>query len=173
MRLVYKHIMLLVIFFIFSLGAISQEKIESKTLPTDHTLYDLVLFSESISTSPLKEPTIKSQNDDIFIAQVGEGNSSNVNIVSRETSLSLAQFGDENFTSINVNVKDFEGDLLQNGNRNYSATLAHDPNMDLKLGVKQNGNQNHFISHGTNSIGSNLQLNISGDQQTIIVRNFK
>ncbi|MDT0646768.1 hypothetical protein RM545_08705 [Zunongwangia sp. F260] len=111
-------------------------------------------------------------SNNIYIAQVGEGNSSYVNMTAEDSNLNLNQEGSYNTIHLEAHVRSMEGTVTQNGNSNFVLNLASDPNLDVPINVRQNGNNLNFESYGVNSIGSKLMFQMTGDANSIIVRNF-
>ncbi len=112
-------------------------------------------------------------SNNVYIAQVGEGNATYVNISAKESSLDINQEGGYNTVSIEANVRSVEGTIIQNGNNNFALNLASDTNLDVPINIRQDGNGLNFESYGVNSIGSKLKFEMTGDANSIIVRNFK
>ena len=114
-----------------------------------------------------------SHSHHVFIEQVGSYNVVETEVLSENSNLELNQYGNENTILIDVLSKSTTGEIIQTGNHNYSFDFAHDPAQEVNLDLIQNGNGHHFERHGSNSIGNNLKFNMTGESQTIIVRNFK
>lgn len=112
-------------------------------------------------------------NSQVFIEQIGDGNKFYSFTFSEQSDLRVFQDGNENIISVLANTKKLDGEIIQHGNNNYSFNFAHDPNRDLNITLLQEGDNHHFERHGSNSIGNDLQFRMTGESQTIIVRNFQ
>lgn len=133
--------------------------------------HDLVLYSDGGKSSNLNVNQQLKINQ-IFIQQIGENNIVNSSITSQEGNLDIIQLGNNNFTSLETTVNRIEGAILQYGNDNFSLTSVNDPNRDLFLNVNMNGNGHHLESYGVNAIGNKLSIEMTGESQAIIVKNF-
>jgi len=111
-------------------------------------------------------------NNGIFISQIGENNIVNTE-VHGQSSISLNQQGSKNYVELNLEMHSIEGNIHQNGNGNFFYLNVFNPDDVLILNIKQEGNNHHFESHGSNSISDNLNFKMTGDSRTIIVRNFQ
>ena len=150
----------------------SQEQDNNSKLFKSKILYDLTIHSEVTKNFSQKHYQ-QDPRENIYILQVGFDNKSKVNIISDKIDFSLYQNGRSNDNFINVNSKEVSGKVIQTGNYNSVLAIGSEPKTVFNLNILQNGNDHQFESFGSNSIGNNLKVEMTGEFQTVIVRNFK
>lgn len=159
---------LAILFGIFS--PLEAQVTDGKDLPTNPDLKDLVLFSAMDQEFAILSSEAPNQ---VYIQQVGQQNFSDVNVRSEESSLNLSQNGSQNFVNLSVNVHKVYGNVIQSGDNNFYTESTYGPSQQVTLNLEQNGDNLYLERYGANSIGNKLNLKMTGDNKTIIVRNFK
>ena len=109
----------------------------------------------------------------VFIKQIGNQNNINSVTSSANSDLKLFQYGNGNYISFIIDAEKLEGMILQEGDRNNAFDFTIDPTQDISANLLQQGNNLHFERYGANSIGNNLKFEMTGENKTVIVRNFK
>ena len=74
---------------------------------------------------------------------------------------------------MNISTLKDQTNIVQHGNNNYLMDNVFSPDSEISLNLMQKGNDLHFERFGSNSIGDNLQFNMTGNFKTLIIRNFK
>ncbi|MFZ0490391.1 MAG: hypothetical protein WCE57_12530 [Salegentibacter sp.] len=143
---------------------------EGKDLPINPDMKELVLFSAMDQEFAIISSEAPNQ---VFIKQVGQQNFSDVNVKSEESSLNLNQNGSQNFVNLSLNVRKVYGNVIQSGDNNFYTERTYGPSQQVTLNLEQKGNNLYLERYGSNSIGNKLNLKMTGDNKTIIVRNFK
>lgn len=133
---------------------------------------DLIQNERSINLFLDQQKNVTEGNT-VVVEQVGNNNITYSFTFTGKNELRLFQYGDDNEISVLANARKLEGEIVQNGYNNYSFDFVHDSRQDLEIGLIQEGNNHHFERHGSNSIGNHLKFKMSGDSNSIIVRNFK
>jgi hypothetical protein len=151
----------------------SQEQNNNSNLFKSKLQYDLTIHSEVTNNFSQNKHYQLDLRENIYILQVGFDNKSKVNIISDKIDFSLYQNGRGNDNFINVNSKEVSGKVIQTGNYNSVLAIDSEPKTVFNLNILQNGNDHQFESFGSNSIGNNLKVEMTGESQTVIVRNFK
>lgn len=140
---------------------------QNGNLPTEE-----ILMLQSINqVPPVDQREINSNS--IYIEQVGSDNKIFSKIATVSSNVNLFQDGSHNDISLKVSAKGFSANVLQHGNFNNVFDFSHAPSEDISLNLTQNGRDQHFESHGSNSISNKLRFNMNGDFNSIIVRNSK
>ena len=144
---------------------------DGKDLPTNPDLKDLVLFSAMDQEFPIVSSGMA--RNQVYIQQVGQQNFSDVNISSEESFLNLSQDGSQNFVNLSLNTRRVYGNVIQQGEDNYYRESTFAPNDEVSVNLEQNGNNLHLERYGSNSIGNKLDLKMTGEGKSIIIRNYK
>jgi len=136
---------------------------------------ELMRGSETIQKGQvLRQQQMQNSRNAIFINQVGAGNTVNAQLRASESATSsFQQNGDSNAINTTIIAKNIQNNINQNGINNQVIDYANAPNKDISLNLSQQGNDLYFERFGSNSIGDNLQFNMTGSFKSIIVRNFK
>ncbi|WP_156101184.1 hypothetical protein [Salegentibacter sp. Hel_I_6] len=161
-----KTIILNILFLFFSICAFSQ----IENIPTS-SLWEMEMFSENMKRESNSRAASLNENK-VFIQQVGEGNNVTANIRSENSNVSYTQEGNFNHIGVDVFVADYQSTINQNGNNNNFFDQMYNSNTGASMELNQTGDNLHFERFGSNSIGDNLQFNMTGDSRSIIVRNF-
>lgn len=114
-----------------------------------------------------------SPQNDIFIEQVGVRNSVNVNVSSQDAIISIKQYGKEHEVDFNIAASRVRKNIVQTGEGHQIFDNVFAPFNEISLSLTQEGKSQHFEKYGSNSIGDKLQFKMSGNNNSMIVRNFK
>lgn len=131
-----------------------------------------ILMLQGINQLPLVDQGRINSNS-IYIEQVGSYNKAYTDIKAVSSKVNLIQDGSQNGIALMISAKSFSGNITQNGNFNRVFDFVDAPSEDISLNLIQNGKEQHFERHGSNSIGDNLSFKMDKDYSSIIVRNFK
>ncbi|WP_029035191.1 hypothetical protein [Salinimicrobium terrae] len=143
---------------------------EPRNVEKENFLLAMVQENFDLGKAALAQPSTGHQ---VFIEQIGSYNVVEAKVVSEKNNLNINQHGNQNTILMEVMSKSTTGNITQTGHQNYSLDFANDPTQEINLDLTQNGNGHHFERYGSNSIGNNLKFEMTGESQTIIVRNFK
>lgn len=125
------------------------------------------LTFDQISSSQLNS------NNQVYIIQIGYNNTIKADFKTNNSKSNYFQDGDHNNINLNITAKTFQGFIDQTGDNNRIFDHIYEPSSDISLNLTQNGKNNHFERHGSNSIGEKLEFRMNGNDKSIIVRNFK
>ncbi len=162
---------LLFIFFgITSMSGQNNNKLQLD--PLELSRQELSAFTSQVGiNSSLNK--IQTNLNQIYIEQIGERNLSMVSINTSESDIQLIQKGSNNYINLNISTLKVQTNIVQHGNNNYLMDSVFSPDSEISLNLMQKGNDLHFERFGSNSIGDNLQFNMTGNSKTLIIRNFK
>jgi len=166
-----KNSILLLAVFLMSTITFAQSKESNKR---DH---DISLYIESnkgsfnVNESDEKAKLINNVNT-ILIEQIGVDNTINAVTNTQSSDIVLNQFGDFNKAMLDITAKTTASTIDQNGNNNYFGEYANAPKLNLERAVNQQGNSNQVIIYGSNSITEKLQINLTGNAESVTIRNF-
>ncbi len=122
----------------------------------------------------LQQNTFKnsvSNENAVFITQLGENNVSVVNTKSNQSKLSLVQKGDNNDIYLNITANTIDEKVIQNGNNHSFTDFSNSANQH-NIELLQNGNNQNLIWYGGNSITEDLKVTMQGQTQSVIIRAF-
>ena len=135
-------------------------------------IYELSLASENDDSSPYKHTSSIDPKSNVFIQQIGELNNVYTNTQTIEGTISIFQQGLNNKAGLFLKSRKIDYHLTQTGNNNrYLHFNSWDPEI-IKVNALQNGNDNDLIIHGENGISEKMQINFTGNNRAIIIRNF-
>ncbi|MDT0689563.1 hypothetical protein RM549_07190 [Salegentibacter sp. F188] len=109
----------------------------------------------------------------VFIEQIGGDNNLVTRISAESSNVSFIQNGQNNDLLLDINSETYHAIISQLGNSNKVSDDSYAPYEKMGLDLTQTGNNNDFQRYGSNSIGNNLKFSMTGEDQTVIVRNFK
>ena len=107
----------------------------------------------------------------VFITQIGEDNHVAYDVSSPKAEIHLTQTGDLNNIQMQLSGNHITEEISQEGNGNFFYEVSLDT-PENTFGLLQKGNYNHLEKYGANSISNNMNLEVTGDSKTIIIRNF-
>ncbi len=108
----------------------------------------------------------------IFLSQVGNTNTANIQVFAQNSDLNLSQRGEANEISLDYTVKSVYAALSQQGNQNTITDFVNDPTASTSLELEQNGNYLNFERNGVNELTNSLKFKQNGNGQSLIVRSF-
>ncbi|MEL6811574.1 MAG: hypothetical protein AAFP76_09590 [Bacteroidota bacterium] len=112
-----------------------------------------------------------SNNETVFIEQVGDGNRVIANTTANSLTLNVLQRGDDNNAFLNSNADVIDQTVVQLGDDNSFVDFSYSSNVH-GLDLIQTGNNQNLILYGENSISEKLKINMKGESQSLIIRNF-
>ena len=171
----FKQILLLCVFFTYTMAVYTQSVIEENSLLiTDQDTF-ITLSQNGIlpeMNSVTDRSTLPSGINTVFIQQIGSGNMVVSNIVAESSDIEILQKGDQNNIEINESAREIEKKIIQSGANNSVIDFSFNPDMSTKLELIQDGNNLIFERFGSNELSKNLKFKMSGESRTIIVRSF-
>ncbi|MCC4212818.1 hypothetical protein [Leeuwenhoekiella parthenopeia] len=124
------------------------------------------------SAKQLPLPAEQTENSNIFIVQVGLSNLIETSVESSNVDLAFNQNGLNNTISMIDRANEINISVIQNGNQNTFAKYNFFNNTVVNSTFIQNGNNQDINIFGGNSISEAMKITMTGDGQSIIVRNF-
>ena len=163
--------LLLIAIFNYGNIAISQTYKTDESETTIRNISDKNVVNNFLATNSTNENTFTDDNT-IFIQQIGDFNVVKANTTSENSSIALSQNGKQNNIYLDITAKTIEENVQQEGNNNYFLDFSS-YGVDLHTAnVVQQGNNQNITLFGGNSISEKIKINMQGDNKTIIVRNF-
>ena len=140
--------------------------------------YKQILDAEMVTTQNLLNEKVEhkqqlEKTNEIFIQQIGDQNTVTSKVTSTSSKVNLNQIGNLNNIDFNITAKSYLGKIDQKGNNNTIFDKVYAPGSNISLNLSQNGSNQLFERHGSNSIGNKLKIKIKGNDKSIIVRNSK
>lgn len=115
---------------------------------------------------------LKTDNNSVYVSQIGDNNDLISITKSLESDVVIIQNGNENNTVIDLNSTNLTQRVVQNGNNNAVLDFGL-YNVDVRSAtINQTGNNQNLIMSGSNSLSERIQVNMQGQNQSIIIRNF-
>ncbi|GAB5400533.1 MAG: hypothetical protein Aureis2KO_21180 [Aureisphaera sp.] len=127
---------------------------------------------DNVSSAVVSQASAQqSASSAIFIEQIGDNNKISANADANEVSFNFLQNGDANNIYVNVEAQAVSETVIQNGNRHSFVDFSSGSSV-RSLQLIQNGNGQNLTLYGKNSISEEMKVNMTGDSQSIIIRNF-
>ncbi|RDK84723.1 hypothetical protein [Marinirhabdus gelatinilytica] len=113
-----------------------------------------------------------SQDNAVFVNQVGNNNQAFVSSASQDSEFNLLQRGDGNSLFVSTNAQVVRETVVQLGDDNRFVDFSNATDIQ-NLEVIQSGNSQNLIYHNNNSISERIKIRMQGEVgQSVIVRNF-
>lgn len=174
----YNKILLNVIFSACPLLLIAQDLIGTKEKEFGRFSEQTEISSNFIpSLVPLElnfsDPTIAtSEGNNVFITQTGMNNNIDTKISSQDAIVELDQSGESNDVQLEIEADMVRGVVVQKGNNNEIFDYVLSSDEPVFFDFKQEGNNHHIESYGSNSISNGLKVELIGNSKAIIIKNF-
>lgn len=143
---------------------------QNEPISTELTTEQLQQIEQVFQTESRRETT--SNNNNVFIQQVGSGNTIFSNISSKSSRIELYQNGDNNSIKIDETSDDIQKFISQTGSDNSVIDFSNNPELSTKLELIQDGNQLIFERSGVNELTKSLKFKMTGNDRSILVRSF-
>lgn len=109
----------------------------------------------------------------IFLQQIGDFNTSTINVIADTSEINLLQNGTANDASLTYEAKSVFTEIQQNGNDNNVIDFAiNNPLEDISLNLQQNGSNLNFERVGTNSLTRSMSFIQTAASPSLIIRSF-
>lgn len=148
----------------------SEEESDNESVVLNNTTVSEGVFNSFFNPSTAQTTPVQGRS--VFLTQIGEGNQVRVAVSAQTSDIKVLQNGDNNDVNLKYQVKSVFTDLQQNGNNNYILDYSIDPNQEVSLDLKQNGDNLNFERFGTNEISKNIKFTQTAASPTIIIRSF-
>jgi hypothetical protein len=166
----------LIIFVILTVNIANSQTYESKTetenVLSEKRLDPFLLSSFGISTASNVRNTEITGNS-VFLSQIGEFNEANISTNTKSSEINITQNGDYNSTDLRYIANTAVSDLVQNGNFNTIKDYVNDPNIDISLDLKQDGDYLNFQREGVNELTKSLRFIQTEASPSLIIRSYK
>ncbi len=126
---------------------------------------------ESVSTTVSQQQEQRTASTGVFIEQIGDGNRITAKANTNNISFNFLQKGDDNNIYLNVKAEAVKETVVQNGNRHSFIDFSNSSSIH-NLQLIQNGNGQRLMLHGENSISEKMKINMTGESQSLVIRNF-
>lgn len=159
----------LILVWLFSIPGIAQELSVPEGTSQEEYLQQTAQDNWLINEPALLSTTVEANS--VFITQTGGNNAIDYAISSSKAEIHLIQTGDLNNIQMQLSGNHITEKISQEGNGNFFYEVSLDT-PENTFGLLQKGNYNRFEKYGANSISNNMNLEVTGDSKTIIIRNF-
>ena len=128
-------------------------------------------ISATNSSSKNKDLINSSYKSEILIQQIGNYNTSSIDVKSKFTTISVNQTGENNDFVLVKNAEKIKTVIYQNGNSNSINDYSYHSNYEINSQMSQNGNNQNIKSIGSNSISKDMKVNQIGNGTSVIILN--
>ena len=144
-----------------------------ETTPESSSLnqYNLHPQSYYIISQQLQNNTQVLQNI-VYVEQIGNNNTINSYQKSNISNIQLRQYGLDNTIINYADAPEISQYFLQFGNQNSIINNLYSPTL-INNSVIQLGNNLNLVNYGNNSISNNLKIYMTGNDNSLIIKNFK
>lgn len=160
-----KIIFLTFFVFLFSMDGFAQIEVKD-----DLKAFQILESQESVKNVS-NNPRVT--GNQIFIEQVGRDNVINFEIVASKSEVRYNQNGEGNVIDASIMANTYNSEIFQNGSDNRIIDEITSSTDNVVLNLTQDGQFQNFERYGSNSIGDKLEFNMSGNFNSLIVRNYK
>ena len=124
------------------------------------------------SVSQAQMNSAGTDDNSIYIQQIGSSNIASATIYGKNKELKLVQNGQANAAKIILSGESVTHNIFQNGNGNLFLEYGSTPNLSLDRQIIQDGNHQGVVIFGSNSLTDKLMINQQGGLKTVTIRNF-
>lgn len=115
----------------------------------------------------------QSVSNKVFVQQLGNFNSINTTVRSLISDVNLLQLGENNDIGLDLSAGIIDKTVVQRGQNNSFIGLSLGQQVIHRGAALQQGRNQNLIWLGSNSISDRMTIRMSGNNQTILVRNIK
>ena len=123
-------------------------------------------------TKPLQAYSHFASTTSIYIEQIGSSNQASFFSKTESSDINLIQNGNGNSVRTAITALSRVESIHQQGDNHFLTEFANTPFLNLERTIKQNGNSQNLIIHGSNSLSEKMRVAMEGNTNTIIIRNF-
>lgn len=162
--------LLLVMLLVMSGNAQTYMESENNTV-SENLATPANLFLLSSQNAPSSQTQSVSSNS-VYIDQIGSENTVISTTHSQTSDINLLQRGNGNTMFLDITANEIIQNILQQGNDNDYFNITSNPSGTHAVDLIQNGNNQDFTMYGSNTISERLKINMTGDNRSLIIRNF-
>ncbi|WP_290568084.1 hypothetical protein [Leeuwenhoekiella sp. UBA6783] len=162
---------LIVLFFFGVVTNISAQTFAVDSKP-DLERDKLSLFNSGVYEIPRVNNTLP-KNNQVYLTQVGEFNTININTQTNSSDIKVRQNGSNNDLSFEYIADHAIAKVIQNGSNNKVVDYVNLPGETINLNLTQDGSNLTFDKYGSSTLSESLQFKQTGFSKTLIVRSFK
>ncbi len=151
---------------VFQMAISQNEEISNSELLT----IDQLLPEENTSQLVAIDQIEKMNQIEIF--QSGSDNNIDINVASESSDIRVLQNGSGNQINLDVTAKRIEARVVQNGEDHLLSSFSEGTEV-FQLNTLQQGSNTEIITHGENTISEKIDINLIGNDRSVIIRNFK
>jgi len=166
-KYLYKLI-LLGIFMCLSQGLMAQTFIQDREV--DQQILEASLNGLGFNITKLNFAVI--ENNNLFLKQIGDFNSAEINTITENSEIEITQNGNYNSTNLDYLADTAIAKLLQDGNNNQIRDYVNDANANISLELEQKGNDKIFERNGVNVLTQSLKFTQTDATPSIIIRSY-
>ncbi|TVZ25663.1 hypothetical protein JM83_0589 [Gillisia sp. Hel_I_86] len=146
-------------------------KVHAQTVTEYNDLKRISLLNEFFQ--PKIQANEYTNENSVYLSQIGSGNEAIVNMKSSNSVLELKQYGENNGLFVYAKAKEIHEYINQTGNDHKLFNFVSDSSQPVVLNVEQTGENTHFEMYGANSISNKLKFKLNGNLKSLIVKNYK
>jgi hypothetical protein len=141
------------------------------TLDKEQTIQILEALKNKSALNAKASTSFK--KNEVFIKQLGYGNNLNLISSSNTSDINLTQNGKGNDIQMFIQADKILSNVNQLGTNNYHFEFSRAPEMSIESNILQQGINNSLTIYERNSLSEKIKVNMKGNDQTVIIRNFK
>ncbi|PCE64343.1 hypothetical protein B7P33_08580 [Sediminicola luteus] len=132
-------------------------------------LAELDIFETIVPTSA--KPSTGYFNE-TYIEQIGQNSTVQVTTDTDKSNITVLQKGADNQFALNVVARSYNGLFVQIGNQHRFSEYMNNPSQIIETQLLQEGSGQQLIIHNRNSLSDGLKIKMSGESQSVVIRNF-
>ncbi len=153
-----------------SMGQTFRDEIPSGSKLSQKDLQKSVFSAQNLN--PLNSSSVSATNS-IYIQQIGNNNSLVANTRTVAGRMNVLQAGNRNEVAVDVTSALLDENIIQWGRNNSFIDINGGASLLHRANVLQRGTNQNLIWLGSNSLSEKIRVNMSGQKQTVIIRNIK
>tara|TARA_B100002049_G_C15902998_1_gene300731 strand:+ start:51 stop:557 length:507 start_codon:yes stop_codon:yes gene_type:complete len=162
----------LTVFFFFGIfSGISAQTFATDGKP-DLKRDKLSLFNSGVYEIQRAKTTLP-KNNQVYLTQIGELNTININSQTNSSDIMVSQNGNNNDLNFKYIADHAMANVIQNGSNNQVVDYVNLPGETINLNLTQDGSNLSFDKYGSNTLTESLRFKQTGFSKTLIVRSFK
>ena len=160
------------ILLLFSLGTCLAQEEQDEFSSVFSTKQNSLLTLSKFSTLENNNNALNTTNQNaVFIQQIGENNQARTTINSSNSNVNLNQNGSDNFIFLDKTANQINQFVSQQGSNNNVIDFNLSTNSSINSNFTQTGNNLNIVNIGANSISKDLTINQSGNSGSVIILN--
>jgi hypothetical protein len=110
--------------------------------------------------------------NETYIEQIGQNSTVQVTTDTDKSNISVLQKGADNQFALHVTAQSYNGFFVQLGNQHRYSEYMNNPSQIVETQLLQEGSGQQLIMHNRNSLSDGLKIKMTGESQSVVIRNF-